>query len=137
MRQFPFVSLPNALLIMRVAIAVFFLAHATVRLVNGSIPGFGSFLDNRGIPFGLACVWAITVFEIGGGLLLAFGIKVRWVTIGFQSICWGGIAIIHAKLGWFVGEHGTGGVEYSLCLSVGLLVLAAADREGYFIKAKR
>ena len=134
MRQFPFLSLQHSLIVLRVAIAVFFLAHASVRMVNGSIPGFGDFLNNRGIPFGLALVWLITAQEMIGGFLLALGKFVRWVTVGFQAICWGGIVIIHAKLGWFVGEHGTGGVEYSLCLSVALLVLAAADREGYFKK---
>ena len=119
---------------MRVAIAVFFMAHAVVRLVLDTIPGFGGFLTNRGIPFGLTVVWAITVFEIAGGLLFALGKYVRWLSIGFQAISLGGIVIIHARLGWFVGEHGTGGMEYSLCLSVALLVLAAADREGYFKK---
>ena len=113
------------------------MAHASVRMVNGSIPGFGQFLEARHIPFGLAVVWLITAQEIIGGFLLALGLKVRWVTLGFQAICWGGIAIIHAKLGWFVGEHGTGGVEYSLCLSVALLVLAAADREGYFVRKRK
>ena len=37
--------------------------------------------------------------------------------------------LIHANLGWFVGEHGVGGMEYSLCLIVALLVIAAADAE--------
>jgi putative oxidoreductase len=137
MRKFPFLSLQTSLIIMRVATAIFFLAHAVVRLVNGTIPGFGQFLDARGIPFGLAVVWAITAQEIIGGVLLALGWQVRWLTIGFQAICWGGIVIIHAKLGWFVGEHGTGGVEYSLCLSVALLVLAAADREGFLVANKK
>lgn len=134
MHQFPFVSLRNSLVVMRVAVAVFFMAHAVVRLVLDTIPGFGGFLTSRGIPFGLAVVWAITVFEIAGGFLFALGKYVRWLSIGFQAISLGGIVIIHARLGWFVGEHGTGGMEYSLCLSVALLVLAAADREGHFKK---
>ena len=37
--------------------------------------------------------------------------------------------IIHARLGWFVGEHGTGGMDYSLSLMVSLLVIAAADTD--------
>jgi putative oxidoreductase len=45
------------------------------------------------------------------------------------SIALGGIVIIHAQLGWFVGEHGTGGSEYSVCLLLCLLVIAAADDE--------
>jgi putative oxidoreductase len=40
-----------------------------------------------------------------------------------------GIVLIHAQKGWFVGEHGTGGVEYSIVLFVACVVLAAADRE--------
>jgi putative oxidoreductase len=31
-------------------------------------------------------------------------------------------------LGWFVGEHGVGGMEYSLCLLVALIAIAAHDR---------
>ena len=38
-----------------------------------------------------------------------------------------GIVIIHAARGWFVGEHGVGGVEYSLSLIAGLVVLIAHD----------
>jgi putative oxidoreductase len=47
--------------------------------------------------------------------------------VGFIAIAVGGIVLIHAKLGWFVGEHGVGGVEYSLCLIVALSVIAAEE----------
>ena len=59
---------------------------------------------------------------------MAFGCLARWLTIGFIAIAAGGIVLIHAKLGWFVGEHGVGGMEYSLCLIVALLAIAAADK---------
>jgi putative oxidoreductase len=42
-----------------------------------------------------------------------------------------GILIIHMHLGWFVGEHGTGGVEHSLALLVSLITTAAADRSDH------
>ena len=129
MRQFPFVSLHHSLIVLRVATAIFFMAHAIARIVLNTTPQFAGFLENKGFPFAIGIVWAITAFEIIGGLALAAGYQVRCLSIGFQIICWGGVALIHARLGWFVGEHGTGGVEYSLCLSVALLVLAAADRE--------
>ena len=38
-----------------------------------------------------------------------------------------GIALIHRHNGWFVGEHGTGGSEYSVALLAMLLVIAAHD----------
>lgn len=40
-----------------------------------------------------------------------------------------GITIIHAANGWFVGEHATGGMEYSILLVATLFALAAAARK--------
>ena len=127
MRSYPFISLPHALIVMRVAVAIFFMAHAAVRIANGSIPSFAGFLASKGIPFGLAVVWLISVYELAAGMLMALGYCVRWMTTGFLTIAIGGIVLIHWERGWFVGEHGIGGMEYSLCLIVALLVLAAAD----------
>ena len=64
MKNFPFLSIAQAMLLLRVAIAVMFMAHA----------------------------------------------------------------IVHAAKGWFVGEHGAGGVEYSIVLFVACVVIAASDR---------
>ena len=127
--QFPFLTLPRALVILRVALAVFFMAHAAVRIAAWTIPGFGAFLSAQGLPFGVALVWCITVYELGAGITMALGRAVRWCVAGYLVIVIGGIVLIHAGRGWFVGEHGTGGMEYSLCLLVGLLTVAAADRE--------
>jgi putative oxidoreductase len=127
-KQFPFVTLAQALIILRVAVALFFMAHAVVRIANGSIPRFADFLALKGFPFSLALVWIITTYEIIAGTLMALGVWVRWAALGLMLIAAGGIVIIHANLGWFVGEHGAGGVEYSLCLLVALLTLAAADK---------
>lgn len=125
----PWLTLPQALLLLRVAVAVFFMAHAAVRLVNGSMPRFGLFLESRGLPWGLALVWLITLWELAAGTLMALGRRVRLCAAGLLVIAAGGIVLIHARLGWFVGEHGVGGMEYSLCLIIALLVIMAADRE--------
>jgi putative oxidoreductase len=129
MSAFPFLSFQKAMVLLRVATAVFFMAHAIVRIANGTIPRFGSFLETKGLPAGLYLVWAISIYEIAAGLLLITGYCVRAASVGLMVIVLGGIVLIHAKLGWFVGEHGTGGVEYSLSLLVGLIVLAAHDRD--------
>ena len=128
-KKYPFVSLPHALLILRVSVAIFFMAHAAVRIANGSIPQFAVFLGAKGFPFSLAVVWLITTYELAAGTMMALGHCVRYMTVGFIVIATGGIVLIHAQLGWFVGEHGVGGMEYSLCLIVALLVIAAADKE--------
>lgn len=127
LRRLPYVSLPTALMVLRVAVAVFFMAHAAVRVVNGSIPQFGAFLEQRGWPQGVLLVWGVSSYELIAGTLMALGWRTRWMALGLFIIAAMGIAIIHARLGWFVGEHGTGGMEYSLSLMVSLLVIAAAD----------
>lgn len=127
MNRFPFLTLPQSLIALRVTIAIMFMAHALVRILNGTIPRFANFLTERGFIFSLAFVWAITTFELLGGAAMIMGKYTRWVAAGFMSIAAGGIVIIHAAQGWFVGEHGTGGVEYSLVLLAGCFVIAAAD----------
>lgn len=128
--DFPFVKSQHLLVIVRISLAVFFMAHALVRLfTDGNIPGFAQYLAAKGWPFSLVIVWIITVYEIIAGTLMIFGKWVRWCAAGLFFIAAMGIVIIHAQLGWFVGEHGTGGMEYSLCLMASLLVVAAFDAE--------
>ena len=128
MIQFPFISLQSSLTVLRVVTPLFFIAHAVVRIINGSIPKFADFLGTRGFPQPVAWVWAITMVEIVAGTLMIVGVSVRCMAAALASIALGGIVLIHAKLGWFVGEHGIGGSEYSVCLLLCLLVIAAADR---------
>ena len=125
--DFPFIRLEHSLIILRISLAIFFMAHAAVRIYAGSIPSFAGFLSSKGFPFSLAIVWLISVYELGAGTLLILNKGARWAAAGLFFIAAMGIVIIHARLGWFVGEHGTGGVEYSLCLMMSLLVIAAYD----------
>jgi len=124
-----------SLILLRVGTAALFMAHALVRVMKpGSIPQFGLFLEKCGLPQGASIVWLITVFELGAGLLMALGLGTRYMAAGFGVILLGGIALIHRHLGWFVGEHGSGGSEYSvallLALLLALLVVASADISG-------
>lgn len=128
MPTFPFLSLKNGIVLLRISLALVFLTHAIVRITNGSIPQFGQFLTAKGLPAGTLLVWLINIFEIVGGLLLALGRYVRWLSAGFIGLLLVGILLIHASRGWFVGEHGTGGSEYSVILIVAFLVVAAAAK---------
>jgi putative oxidoreductase len=128
--RFPFIQPMQALLVMRISLAIFFMAHAVVRIVlPDSIPGFAGALSRKGFPMSVLIVWLITLFEISAGSLMILGLWVRWCAAGLFFIAAMGIVIIHFQLGWFVGEHGTGGMEYSLCLMVSLLVVAAFHAE--------
>lgn len=117
----------QSIFVLRGTVALIFMAHALVRLVNGSVPQFGAFLEARGFPWGTSLVMLISAYEIIGGMLLAFGVRVKLVCAGLAVIALVGIVLIHRNLGWFVGEHGTGGMEFSWLLVAALLVLAASD----------
>jgi putative oxidoreductase len=127
--RYPFVSLHTALLLLRVGTAVLFMAHATVRIVTYTVPQFGGFMESQGFSHGQAWVWAITAVELIGGTLMALGRCVPWAASALFTIVAVGIVLIHRHFGWFVGEHGTGGSEYSVALMLALLVVAAADRQ--------
>ena len=125
----PALTLPHALLLLRAVVALVFMAHAVVRVVNGSMGQFAAFLEAQGFAPGLVWVWMISACEIVAGLLLLLGVRIAAASMGLLLIVLGGIVLIHARIGWFVGEHGTGGMEFSWLLVAALLVLAAADRE--------
>ena len=120
-----------ALITLRVGAAALFMAHALVRVMTpGSIAQFGLFLEKSGLPRGVAVVWLITVFELCAGLLMALGLRTRYMAAGSGVILLGGIALIHRHLSWFVGEHSSGGSEYSVALLLALFVFASADMSG-------
>ena len=128
MRQFPWISRDSALTILRLVTPLLFMAHAVTRIVNGSIAQFGQFMETQGFPYGTGWVWAITIAELVCGTLILLNRYVRFAAIPLLAIAACGIALIHVRLGWFVGEHGAGGMEFSVALIVMLLVLAANDR---------
>jgi putative oxidoreductase len=127
--KFPFLSSKNAMLVLRVTTAALFMAHAITRIVLGTIPIFGRAMETMGFPNGQLWVWSITLSEIIAGTLLIMGYFVRWATVPLFCIAAGGIALIHWRFGWFVGEFATGGSEYSVALMVMLIVIAASDRD--------
>jgi len=130
LNQFPYLSLEHSLILFRLTLAGLFMAHAVMRFFEPNyFHDFGGFLSQRHVPFAYAVPYLATAIEIIGGLFLIANQYARWVALGFFGISAGGIIIIHAQLGWFVGEWGEGGSEYSVALCVMCLLMAAFDRE--------
>lgn len=128
MRRFPWLSPPHALAMARLATAGFFLAHAVVRILSPtSIPSFSHFMASRGFPHPTVVVWAITITELVASTMLILRWQVRWAAAALMLIVGEGIVLIHRHLGWFVGEHGTGGSEYSVALLALLLLISVED----------
>ena len=120
-------SLKLALTILRVVTPALFMVHSITRITLGTIGQFGVFMESRGFPNGAAWVWAITITELVAGTAIIVGYRVRWMVVPLFIIAATGIVLIHGGLGWFVGEFGSGGSEYSVALMVMLVVLGAAD----------
>jgi putative oxidoreductase len=127
MNNFPFISLETSLIFLRISLAIIFLAHSVVRIANGSVWQFGDFMSEKGFPYGIIWVFGITAFEIIGGILLLAGYFTKVISAGFILLLLVGILLIHINSGWFVGEHGTGGIEYSFILIMAFLVVASVN----------
>jgi putative oxidoreductase len=136
MKNFPFLSLSQSLLLFRITLPLFFVTHAVVRIANGTIERFAEFLSTKGLFATTAMVWGITVYEIVGGLALALGYCTKYVSLGFILMLIMGNILIHYENGWWVGEHGEGGMEYSCALILGLIVIAATKNEKIILKNK-
>lgn len=113
-----------AWLLLRTTVACIIAAHGWARLWAGGVKPFGSFLEAQGFPQGLYWAGAVTGFEIAGSLLLLFGRASGLVAVAFSGIYAVGIALVHAKAGWFVVGLGRNGSEFSVLLIACLLAIA-------------
>ena len=100
-----------------------------MRVAFDTIPQFALFMGKPRFPYPVIVVWIITIVEIVeivAATLLILGVQVLTACLALGTIALGGMLLIHWRFGWFVGEHGTGGVEYSVALLL-LLFLIAVD----------
>lgn len=114
-------KLSGGWLVLRWALAGLIAAHGWARLVSGGVEPFGQWLDGQGLPFGFAIAVAITAIEIIGTPLYATGRFVPALSALYSAIYAVGIAMVHAKAGWFVVGLGRNGAEYSVLLITCLL----------------
>ena len=120
--------------LLRVAVASVFIVHGLARTILGTVGGFGEYLSGRGLPAGTALAWLLTVVEIVGGVALAAGLAVRPLALWFAVQIAVGIAMIHAKAGWFVVGHGRNGAEYSVLIIACLAAVALTDAVAYSVR---
>jgi putative oxidoreductase len=128
-KKYPFLKLESSVVVLRITVALIFMIHAIVRIKTNTINQFGGFLDAKGFVYGNTIVWLITIFEIIGGATLILGYFRKWIVLGFIILLGAGIFIIHINEGWFNGEFGTGGCEYSVALIAALMVIASSDKQ--------
>ena len=118
-----------AWIILRVTLAGLIAAHGWARLIAGGVDPFGNWLNSLGFPFGHGIAWGVTIIEMAGTPLFAFGRFVAPLSVAYAAIYTVGIALVHAKAGWFVVGLGRNGMEYSVLLIVTLLCVGAQHLE--------
>lgn len=111
-----------AWLVLRVALGLLIAAHGLARWWAGGVLPFGGFLESQGFLYGLLLASAIAAFEIVGSAALIAGRLVAPLCACFAGIYAVGIALVHARAGWFVVDLGRNGAEYSVLLIVCLLL---------------
>ena len=114
---------------LRMMMGVIFILHAAVRVYNNTLPGFGDFLHGKGFPFGFYLAWAVTLFELVGGILMFLRFFVRVFCIGEMIILITGIITVHGENGWFVVGRSLNGIEYSIVLITILTAIFIAERK--------
>jgi putative oxidoreductase len=112
----------SAALLLRIALALMFFAHAWLKVKVFTIPGTVKYFESLGVPGFLA--YLTIAAEVAGGVLLFLGIGTRWVALALVPLVLGTIVLVHGKNGWLFTNK-DGGWEYPAFWIVGLLVLAA------------
>lgn len=119
----------HALSIIRVALGATMLIHGAARIYAGGVEPFGGFLTAEGLPFGFYVAWAITIFEIVGGIVFAAGYFISNLAVIFAAQLIVGVILVHSRDGWFVVGLGRNGMEYSVLLIVSFFAVAYAHYE--------
>ena len=128
MRNFPYLSTATWLIIFRIGVSLLMVVHGLIRLYADTVGGFGDFLEAKGFPGGTYIAWAITLFEIVGGLVLASGFLRKLISGLFITELVFGILLVHLQNGWFVVGYSSGGIEYSVLLILCFFLIASTGR---------
>jgi len=114
----------SGLIFFRLLLCGIIAAHGWARLLADGVFPFGGFLDAQGIPGGVVIAWSITLLEIVGSIVMAFGSRFTpHLCAVYAGIYATGIVLVHMQEGWFVVGLGRNGMEYSVLLIASLLLV--------------
>ncbi len=117
----------TAISLVRTLISCTMISHGVARIINNGVFGFGGFLEETGIPFGVVVAWLLTSFEIVGGLTLLSGKYIKPIAFIFAVHLTTGIFLVHLPNGWFVVGPGRNGIEYSVLMVTSFLAVALSQ----------
>ena len=121
---------PYGLFAIRAALGLMFIAHALLKYVVFTMPGFAGFLGQIGYPPALA--WPIVLAELLGGVAILVGFYGRWVSVALLPVLVGAL-LVHAPNGWlFTAQNG--GWEYPAFLVVAALTHVLAGDGAFAVR---
>lgn len=100
---------PYAALLLRVALAAVFFAHAMLKVRVFTIPGTVKYFQSLGLPGAFA--YLSIGAELGGAACLLLGLWPRLVALLLVPLMIGTIVKVHGKNGWLFSNK-DGGWEY-------------------------
>lgn len=121
-----------AILVLRVMLGISFLTHGISKF-QGGINQTAAWFDSIGIPGAMAYI--VAVVEIVGGLMMIFGIAVKYVGAAFVVVMLGAIFTVKKDFG-FLGNDNGSGYELELVLAVISLFFVLIPKEFAKIHSK-
>ncbi|MFD2239356.1 DoxX family protein [Aureimonas populi] len=122
---------PYAVLVLRLALGILFLAHAGLKIFVFTPAGTAGFFASLGLPGWLAYV--TIAWELAGAAALILGVWPRLAALALVPVLLGTIFTVHGAAGFFFDNAG-GGWEFPALWIVALIVLALAGDGKYALK---
>ena len=114
-----------ALLVLRLVVGLTFVAHAAQKLVGvfggQGIQGTADAFDQIGLRPSKLNAWLASLAELGGGLLIAFGLLTPLAATALIATMTAAVLTVHLRNGFF---NTSNGYEYNLVLVVAAFALA-------------
>ena len=120
-------------MLLRVTLAIAFLAHAGLKLFVFTPAGTAGFFDSVGVPGFVAYV--VIVVEIIGAVSLLVGYKTRMVAVVLSPVLLGATIFVHGANGWLFSNQG-GGWEFPVFWLAALGVMGLLGDGAYSLSAK-
>jgi putative oxidoreductase len=116
-----------ALLVLRLATGVVFIAHGYQKLFQRGIAGVTQSFGGMGVPLPELVAPLVSVLEFAGGIALILGILTRIVAAALAVDMLGAMLIAHLPYGFFLPR----GIEFTMMLFAASAALALAGAGAY------